>query len=139
MKKLVIVLVIALIAIGVVGYQRQWFHVSVDEQKIKSDAELAKTKAAEFEAKAEKLAGIGGDKPAVEVQGQIKLMEPTEHRFTLKTGDDKEVVIYFDAATTVSRDNKPAKTNALRFGDKAAVKYVTKDDKNVAQSVTVHK
>lgn len=136
---LAFLILLAAVAAGV-GYYRGWFKISVDEGQIKHDTQAAQEKVKELGQEA-KQAVTGEKTPAgpTTASGQIKQLAPTGDHLILETADKTDLTVYLDAATKVTRNNKPTKLRTIKPGEKAEVVYQAKDGKNVAQSITLHR
>jgi hypothetical protein len=141
-------IVLVALAIGL-GFYMGWFTVlqrqgpvqkvtlgvQVDTEKIKQDTEAAKAKGI-GKTLTEKVQGLTKGET---VKGSVVKVEAAEQRFTLMTGDRKELTITMGPSAKIRLKESELHLNDLKAGDVVSVVYQVKDGKNVAESVTVER
>ena len=109
MKRLLVVLVLIAVGIGVLGYYREWFTVSVDKDKFHDDRKSAVAGVKNLGTKSEeKLAGKSHDGKVVSVSGAKLVMTNLE-------GEDEHVHA-LTADVRITCDGKACKATDLKSG-----------------------
>ena len=146
-----ILIVLAALVVGgiALGFYQDWFSLTVDQDKMREDAEQAK----------EDLQGVGkqikekvqgtGDKAREEtgpkgsgiktVTGRVTKVEAAANRFLMATADNGELTIYLDPSSHLRLNDQEVKLEELQVKDEVEVAYDLKDGKNLATSVTVNR
>jgi hypothetical protein len=136
-------LVIACIVLGV-GFYLDWFHFSVNQEKVDGDLAKAREQARDLGRKAKNVGDQARETAKVladtqTAKGQVKQADPADHRFVVETTDHKEVRLYTDAASKFERDGQAVGPDQLRVGDPVTVAYQVKNEKNFVTHVTIQK
>jgi Cu/Ag efflux protein CusF len=108
------------------GFYRDWFHLTVNQDKMKGDTEAAKETADQ-------------SKGARTATGRVKKVEAADSRFLMTTGDNEELTMYTGPSSKLRRNDREVKLEQLQAQDEVEVGYDRKDGKNLAASVTVHR
>jgi hypothetical protein len=144
--------VLLALAIGL-GFYLGWFNVSLqrnapDDKKVTLGVEVDKEKIKQDTQAVEKQAkGIGktvtekvqGLTKGETVKGTVVKVEAAEQRFTMMTGDRKELTITMGPASKIRLKEAELHLTDLKAGDVVSVVYKVTDGKNVAESVTVER
>jgi hypothetical protein len=138
---LLALVVIACVVLGL-GFYLGWFQFGVDRGKVDADLAKAKEQTKDLGRKARNAAdrATEGAKVLTETQtakGQVKQVDPPEHRIVVETTDHKDLTLYTDAGSKVERNGQAVGPDGLRAGDPVTVAYQVKDGKNFVTRVTV--
>ncbi len=146
------IVVLAVLVIGglvVLGFSRDWFHVTVNEDKMKEDSEEAKEKVQELGKQIKDKAGETADKArgkagtttqGVETaSGSVKKVEAADNRFLMTTADNTELTLYTSASSTIRLNDQQVGLGDLRIGDAVKVDHGLKDGKDLATSVRANR
>jgi hypothetical protein len=138
---MVLAVLVVLVVGGVValGYSREWFHLTVNEDKIQEDTDAAKNKVQglgkEIGKKAEE--GTGAKSSGTQsATGSVKKVEADDGRFLMSTTDEKQLTVYTGPSSKLRLNDREVGLEDLRIGDEVKVDYDSKDRKNLATSVT---
>jgi hypothetical protein len=129
------------------GYSRDWYHLTVNEDKVKGDTDEAKKKLQELGEQVKDKAGETVDKAKEKTRtrssggktatGQVKKVEAADNRFLMTTTDNTDLTVYTDHSSTLRLHDQQIGLEDLRVGDEVKVNYDFKDQKDLATAVTV--
>jgi Cu/Ag efflux protein CusF len=133
----VFLIVLAVLVVGVValGFYQDWFHLTVNRDRIEEDAASAK-KVVQGLGKQ-----LGGKATQTEspATGKITKVDAAGSRFLMTTADSKELTMYTDRSSKVRLNDQEVELDGLRAEDAVTVAYDRKDGKNLATSVDVNR
>ena len=144
-------IVLALLVAGGValGFYRDWFHLTVNTDKMKEDTAGAREKVRglgkQAEDKAEEPADAAGEKSGPKgsgshtAAGRVQRVEAGDNCFLLTTTDDRDLTLYTGPSSKLRLNDRDVKWEHLRVKDEVEVTYDRKGGKNLATSVTVHR
>jgi hypothetical protein len=123
MRAVVIILIVLVGGVIGLGFYRDWFTLTVDQDKIKADIDAGKET---FKGK------------STEAKGTVQTVEGNENRFTLEAvGDAPKVMYYVTDASKVSRNQEAGTFADLKAGDKVTVHFRENGEKKEATSVVI--
>jgi Cu/Ag efflux protein CusF len=123
MRGFVLILIVLVVGVIGFGFYRNWFNVTVTEDKFEADTHRLQ----------EKFAGKPKD-----ASGTVRTVEAAAHRFTLATASDPGMTVVCTDASKVWRKDREAGTlSDLRTGDEVSVQFRERGGKYEAMSVTI--
>jgi hypothetical protein len=133
---LIIVAVLIIAGVGLAFYQ-DWFHLTVDKDKMQADTAGAKDK---VQAVVDKVKGKTGSKDAgaKTVTGTVNKVEAGDNRFSMTTTDNDKLTLYADPSFKLRRNDQDVELGQLEVKDEVKVTYEAKDGKNHVTSVAVN-
>jgi hypothetical protein len=137
---MVLAVLVVLVVGGVLalGYSREWFHVTVNEDKMQEDTDAAKKTVQGLGKKAAE--GTGTKSSGIQsATGSVKKVEADEDRFVMTTTDETQLTVYTNPSSTLRLNDRQVGLEDLRIGDEVKVDYDSKDRKNLATSVAAHR
>jgi hypothetical protein len=149
---LVVLAVLGVLVVGGVvalGFSRDWFHLTVNEDKMRADTDEAKEKVQAVGKQIKDKAGDAVDQakegtakkgPGIKTAtGRVKKVEAADNRFLMTTADSTELTVHMDPSSTLRLNDQQVGLEDLRIGDEARVDYDLKEGQALAGSVTVNR
>src|SRR5438067_135781 len=126
---LVVLAVLGLLVVGGVvalGFSRDWFHLTVNEEKMRADTDEAKEKVQAVGKQIKDKAGDAVDQakegtgktgPGIRTAtGRVKKVEAADNRFLMTTADSTELTVHMDPSSTLRLNDQQVGLDDLRIG-----------------------
>jgi len=141
-------IVLAVLVVGAVGlaFYQDWFHLTVNRDKLKEDTAEAKEHLQGLGKQAKDKAGgaadqvkgqTGAEGSAVKTAtGRVTKVAAADGHFLMTTADHKELTMYTDSSSRLRLNDQEVKLEQFQVEDEVKVAYDLQGGKNVATSVT---